>query len=225
MERGSAGAAPSAAGIWLERRSWLSYALQVRPFLLAAFCLGTAGFAGAAHAQTTGAEKTAAEALFGEGKRLMDQGKFSEACPKFADSQRLNPGVGTLLNLARCYQKNGQTASAWSTYKEAAGAARSAGQTDREGVARRESAALEPTLPKLTVTVSPENASLSNVEIRLDGAVLPKGLWGVPAPLDSGSAHHRGESGRQEDFLAARPDRRESIVDGDHSGARKRLVG
>ncbi len=173
--------------IGLERDGIVSYALEVHPFLTAAFCLGCAGLAGAAHAQASGAEKTAAEALFGEGKRLMEQGKFGEACPKFADSQRLDPGVGTLLNLARCYQKNGQTATAWSTYKEAAGAARSAGQTDRENIARRESAALELTLPKLTVTVSPETASLPNLEVRLDGAVLPKGLWGVPAPVDPGA--------------------------------------
>src|SRR5258706_88865 len=82
--------------------------------------LGGMAIAGTAQAQATSAEKTAAETLFGEGKRLMDEGKFSDACPKFADSQKLDPGVGTLLNLARCYQKNGQAATAWSTYKEAA---------------------------------------------------------------------------------------------------------
>jgi serine/threonine-protein kinase len=139
-----------------------------------------------AYAQATGAEKMAAEALFGEGKRLMDQGKFADACPKFADSQKLDPGVGTLLNLARCYQKNGQAASAWSTYKEAAAAARTAGQADREGIARREAAALEPTLPKLTVSVSPETASLPNLEVRMDGVILSRGLWGVAAPVDPG---------------------------------------
>jgi hypothetical protein len=157
-----------------------------RSVLMLALGVGSISVSRAGHAQATPAEKMAAESLFGEGKRLMDQGKLAEACPKFADSQRLDPGVGTLLNLARCYQKNGQAASAWSTYKEAAAAARSAGQADREGIARREAATLEPTLPKLTVSVSSETASLSNLEVRMDGAILSRALWGVASPVDPG---------------------------------------
>src|SRR5215472_1302913 len=63
--------------------------------------------------------EVAAQALFEEGKRLMSEGKYREACAKLADSERLDPGAGTLLNLAACYEKNAQTASAWSTYVEA----------------------------------------------------------------------------------------------------------
>ena len=83
-----------------------------------------------------GAKKAAAQALFDEGKRLMDAGQFAQACPKFADSEKLDPGVGTLLNLGVCYEKNGQTASAWATYKEAASAAANAGEAAREKYAR-----------------------------------------------------------------------------------------
>ena len=87
-------------------------------------------------AQTSAADKAAAQALFDEGKRLMDAGQFAQACPKFADSEKLDPGVGTLLNLGVCYEKNGQTASAWATYKEAASAAANAGEAAREKYAR-----------------------------------------------------------------------------------------
>src|SRR5437762_4686516 len=97
--------------------------------------------------------RTAAETLFIEAKKLMEAKRFDEACPKFADSQRLDPGVGTLLNLALCYERQGKVASAWSTYRDAASAARTAGQADRENMARQRASALEPRLSRLTVAI------------------------------------------------------------------------
>src|SRR6516165_6810017 len=84
--------------------------------------------------------KAAAEALFRDGRTLYDQGKFPEACAKFAESQRLDPAPGTLLNLAGCYEKNGQTASAWATFKEAMAASHVKGRTDWEDLARTRAA-------------------------------------------------------------------------------------
>ncbi len=130
--------------------------------------------------------KAAAEALFDEAKKLMAAKRYAEACPKLADSERLGPGVGTLLNLGLCYKQNGQTASAWSSYREAASQARSEGQTDREELARQEAAALEPELTKLVIEVPKETAAISGLEIRRDGELVPPGLWGVPAPVDPG---------------------------------------
>jgi hypothetical protein len=131
-------------------------------------------------------DKAAAEVLFEEGRRLMNEKRFGEACPKLADSQRLDPGVGTLLNLALCYKKNGQTASAWSTYREAAAQARASGQPDREQLARDEAAALERTLSRLVIEVPPAVAAIPGLEIRRDGAPVPQGLWGLPSPVDPG---------------------------------------
>jgi len=157
----------------VKRRTWISSALLV------------AALAASPHASAQN-DKAAAEALFDDAKRLMDAKRYPEACKKFADSQKLDPGVGTLLNLGRCYKENGQTASAWSTYREAASQARSESQTDREQLARDEAAALEPRLTKLVIEVNADTAAIPGLEIKSDGAAVPQGLWGVPAPVDPG---------------------------------------
>jgi hypothetical protein len=156
---------------------------RLAPWVVA---LGVTGVPTRVFAQSS-ADKAAAEALFDEGKRLMAEKQFAQACPKLADSQRLDPGVGTLLNLALCYKSNGQTASAWSTYREAAAQARASGQADREQLARNEATALERSLSRLTIEVSPELAATPGLEIKRDGASVPQGLWGVAAPVDPGA--------------------------------------
>jgi hypothetical protein len=139
----------------------------------------------AAQPEPTNAKRTAAEALFTEARRLMDEGDYEKACPKFADSQRLDPAVGTLLNLGLCYKQSGKTASAWSAYREAAALARAAAQTDREELAETEANALEAKLSKLVISV-PETAQLEKLEVELDGAPVLRGLWDVAAPVDPG---------------------------------------
>lgn len=140
---------------------------------------------GSALAQPTQSDKAAADALFDAARSLMEQGNFREACPKLADSQRLDPGIGTLLNLGRCYVGNGQTASAWTTYREAAARARAEGQSEREALARQEASRLEPKLTRVVIHVS-EAAVQAGVTVIRDGQELPKGLWGVPLPVDPG---------------------------------------
>src|SRR6266498_1038121 len=74
---------------------------------------------GAASAQVSAENRAAAQALFDLGRTLITSGRAEEACPKFEESQRLDPGVGTQLNLADCYDRTGRTASAWTLYIEA----------------------------------------------------------------------------------------------------------
>src|SRR5262249_12315023 len=83
-----------------------------------------------------GASQAAAEVACEEGKRLMQSGRYDEACPKFAESNKLDPGVGILFYLADCYEKAGKTASAWGMFRQAIDVAKRAGQADRERIGR-----------------------------------------------------------------------------------------
>ena len=89
------------------------------------------------------ANRAAAQALFDQGRNLMKDGKFDEACPKLEESQRLDPAIGTQFNLASCYEKAGKTASAWTLYLEVAAETRKLGQSQREEVARSRAKVLE----------------------------------------------------------------------------------
>lgn len=127
--------------------------------------------------------RAAAAALFDEARRSMAAGKNAEACPKLEVSQRLWPGIGTLFNLARCYEAVGRTASAWTTYRDVLGQAVAAGQTRRADVIRERVQALEPMLTKLVLEVqSPEEG----LKVTRDGIDAPQLLWGVAVPVDPG---------------------------------------
>src|SRR5260221_14763601 len=113
--------------------------------------------------------KARAEALFQDGKALMVKGDYAQACPKLARSQQLDPAVGTLLNLALCYEHANKSASAWASYKQAAAAAHNAAQPDREKFAREHALSLEPKLGSINVKV---DSAVPGIEVRMDGAVV-----------------------------------------------------
>jgi tetratricopeptide (TPR) repeat protein len=126
-----------------------------------------------------------AQALFDEAKKLMNDRQYAEACPKFAESNRLDPGLGTLLWLAGCYEKVGQTASAWTAFRSAAQLAHDE-KDEREAVASEHVAHLEASLFRLTIVVPPE-ADLPDLEVRRDGVIVPKSFWGTAIAIDPGT--------------------------------------
>ncbi|MEO6601448.1 MAG: tetratricopeptide repeat protein [Polyangiaceae bacterium] len=132
----------------------------------------------------TGGNSPAAEALFEEGRSLVANGRFAEACPKFEASEQLDPGLGTMLNLAECYEKLGKTASAWAEYRAAIPLARSSGSKVRQDLATQRAAALEARLCTLTIRVQGGDAMAPT--IYRDGARVQPAELGSAIPVDPG---------------------------------------
>ncbi|HEY8076076.1 MAG TPA: hypothetical protein VIF62_18245 [Labilithrix sp.] len=126
-----------------------------------------------------------AQELFDSALSDAEKGDFATACPKFLASQTADPKASTLLNLANCYEKNGQTASAWGAFREAESLARKAGHADWENAAHARAEALEPKLVRLTVDV-PESSRVPGLVVTRDGAKLAAGEYGVGIPVDPG---------------------------------------
>lgn len=148
-----------------------------------------APFAAVSEARAQGAasqaDKTAAEALFQEGKRLMNEGKFAEGCPKLAESNRIDPGAGTLTALALCHRGEGKIATAWSEFKEVISLARKDGRKDREEVATKNAEELEPKLSRLKIQLDP-GAEQQGLTVKIDDTVVSKAAFGSSLPVDPG---------------------------------------
>jgi serine/threonine-protein kinase len=102
-----------------------------------------------------------ARSLFDEGRKLVEQGKYEEACPKFEQSLRLEVGIGTQFNLANCWEHVGRTASAHALFLGAAASAKAAGQAEREQVLRDRATALEPRLSRLVIEIAGSDPKLT----------------------------------------------------------------
>jgi hypothetical protein len=139
----------------------------------------------AARAEEKSAAAMRAEELFDEGRLLMTVGDFAAACPKFAESQTLDPAPGTILNLAVCYERANKLASAWSGFRTAEATAQAVGQKAREKLAHQKSEALQPKLSRLTVNV-PADAQVYGLEIRCNGVGVRPTDFGVAIPYDGG---------------------------------------
>ncbi len=139
----------------------------------------------AAYGQDRSPNVVRAEGLFDDARRLMANGDYAAACPKFADSQALDPAAGTVLNLAICFEKAGKYASAWATFRTAEALARLGAQVARADLAKSRAEKLQATLSSLTITV-PYSSQVVGMEVRCGGEPLRPTEWGTPIPRDGG---------------------------------------
>ncbi|WP_437621024.1 PEGA domain-containing protein [Sorangium sp. So ce1151] len=155
--------------------------------LASAAAVALGGSAARAQQQQPPRDPVAAEALFKAARALVDKGDYAAGCPKFEASLELNPSASTMINLARCHEREGKVATAWHDYNRAIVLNReTAGEQRRRGleeIAQKGISDLDARVPKLRVVVK---SAPSGAEVQRDGTPVPAAALGEPLPVDPG---------------------------------------
>lgn len=153
--------------------------------LLVALALVIPAAASAETGKSAAEASASAHSLFIEARAAMEKGAYEEACPKLEESMRLDPAVGTQLNLGVCYERVGKLASAWAAFLDATSMAKASRQPEREKLARSRAKALEPRLPKLVIDA--DAATEPALEILRDGVTVGAASWNTAIVVDPGT--------------------------------------
>lgn len=135
------------------------------------------------------ADGARAEQLFRQGRSLLQEGRVKDACAAFEESGRLDPALGTLLNLAECEVQLGRPARAYARFQEVLAWSRRVRHTAREQVALTRLAELKPRVALVVVDAGPEAL------VEVDGQSLAAG---TQVPFEPGPHEVRVvEAGRE----------------------------
>jgi hypothetical protein len=124
----------------------------------------------------------AAESLFNDAREAMAKKNFNQACAKFQESNRLDPAVGTLFNLANCEEQRGRLATAWTLFQQVIG--KLAPGDPRLPIATDRSGALDARVPRLTIRARHEMPAGTVVNVA--GLSLGAAALGSPLALNPG---------------------------------------
>lgn len=156
-------------------RSWGARALTL--------CLSLSTAARAESTNLPPSNEARADQLFHSGEKKFDSGDYAGACKDFAESLKLGPKLGTLLNLALCHETTGKLVTAWSEFSHGAAWAAQNNQRDRLEFAAQHVRSLEPRLPRIVLQL-PASRAIESID--LDGEPVPEQQWYLPLYLDSG---------------------------------------
>ena len=147
----------------------------------------------------------AAEELFRDGRALIAQHHYKEACEKLRASQKIEPAVGTLVSLGECYAGQGRTASAWLAYRSAVALATERGDP-RRAAAEERAGAMEPRISNLAIrmTVDATLPAVQNLDRRR--GPQPRGARHA-RPHRPWPPHDRRQRGRVRDVVQPGPGR------------------
>lgn len=144
--------------------------------------------AGVATAQPAGAQPTEAsrasdaERLFREGRSAMEAGDLARACPKFAESERVDPAPGTLLSLADCEERARSFVKAREHYLLAASGFPK--KDPRRAFATGRAQTLEKRIAHVTLRLAPD--APAEASVRLGDSVVARSDVGTSTAIDPG---------------------------------------
>jgi hypothetical protein len=130
-------------------------------------------------------DRAAAEALATEASSLMQKGSYREACEKYDESAKIDPGARRLLKLAECQERAGMTASAWLTFAEARDRAEAKGDDELAQVGSQNAARVARNVGRIAIVV-PSPSNVTGLEVRRDGMLIPESVRGVAVAVDPG---------------------------------------
>jgi len=148
-------------------------------------CAGIVAATASAHAQDNFQAVSAAKTLFEQGQKQMEDKNYDAACQSFKASNEAVARVGTLLNLADCYEKAGKLASAWGAYFDAISTGRRQNKPEYEEFAQKNRDRLEPLLSKMTIVLPPE-VRVDGMKVIRDGQTVEPVALGVAIAVDPG---------------------------------------
>ncbi|HWL84723.1 MAG TPA: hypothetical protein VNO21_02925 [Polyangiaceae bacterium] len=111
----------------------------------------------------------------------MVRGQIDVACEQFAQSERLDPAPGTLINLADCEERRGHYATAWQSFHDASPMFRKG--DSRVAYAEKRARALESRVPHVVLLLRGQAGGLT---IYRDDVELGVASLGVSLPIDPG---------------------------------------
>jgi hypothetical protein len=151
-------------------------------FALVVTLVVSVGVVHPAHAQ----DSSVAERLFREGKKLMGEKKYAEACKAFEGSYRKDAAVTTLMNLADCREKNLQFATAWGYFLDVVRISRERSDAAAFGApATARAQKLESKLSYLIINV-PAASHVEGLHITRNGVDVDEAEWNTDIPIDGG---------------------------------------
>lgn len=140
--------------------------------------------------------------LLQRGKEQYQQGLITQACETLQQAEAADPNVDSIGLVAACHEKQNKTASAYREYLETAERAGKKGD-DREKFARDQAARLEPTVPRLTITLpAGEQPKVSVNDKELDSSTLATSSMFDPGKYTVRAKDASGKSWSKEVTLA-----------------------
>jgi hypothetical protein len=182
------------------------------PYPMIALILALPAESAAQPQPSTTRDPEAAEVLYQRARTAIEKNDFKTACPLFAESQRLDPGVGTLLNLANCEEKLGRLATALAHYREAQGSLKG---DSRLAFATSKVTSLGERVPKLTLQL--REAPPAGLTVLRDSVSLSSASLGIPLPVDPGAhlivVKATGHDDKAYNIVLAEKDKRDLVLE------------